>query len=219
MLSLTAVMTSLRPVFVSFVLASVSSASPVPTTGGTYVASSNLFGAGAYGNIFGQPYRVSGGHQGQSHGQGQYGNHGQNGYGYSGKDNSGNGYNGQQNYNGNAYAGQNNNQASGNGNAVGAAYRMSFLDSGAFDSSLIAFLVITNEPDGNMILSANIAQDGTLTFGSAVATGGAGAHGLADLFAPDPLFAQGAVKVSAAAQMLATVNVRTSYLLYHPNLI
>ncbi|TFK68243.1 hypothetical protein BDN72DRAFT_769572 [Pluteus cervinus] len=57
-----------------------------------------------------------------------------------------------------------------------------------------------------MILSANIAQDGSLTFGNAVATGGAGAHGLADLSAPDPLFAQGAVKVSAAAKMLAAVN-------------
>jgi hypothetical protein len=46
----------------------------------------------------------------------------------------------------------------------------------------------------------------------AVNTGGNGAHGLTDpAGGPDPLFSQGAVKVSAAAKMIATVNVCRSF--------
>ncbi|KAF9267721.1 hypothetical protein L218DRAFT_854401 [Marasmius fiardii PR-910] len=77
--------------------------------------------------------------------------------------------------------------SSGNTNSKGAAY------------------FITNEPDNNFIVSADIGGDGRLTLRQAVATGGHGLHGgpTAD---PDPLFSQGAIKVSSANNMLATVN-------------
>jgi hypothetical protein len=76
----------------------------------------------------------------------------------------------------------------GNNNAAGAAY------------------FITNEPSGNFVVSADVANDGTLTLRQAAPTGGNGAHGVTNPVGPDPLFSQGAVKTSKASNVLATVN-------------
>ncbi|KAJ8489507.1 hypothetical protein ONZ45_g13562 [Pleurotus djamor] len=65
---------------------------------------------------------------------------------------------------------------------------------------------LTNEPEGSFIVGADIGSNGKLTLRRAISTDGLGAHGLADLNAPDPLFSQGAVKVSSAANLLAAVN-------------
>ncbi|KAI0775223.1 hypothetical protein BD413DRAFT_471797 [Trametes elegans] len=70
--------------------------------------------------------------------------------------------------------------------------------------TLTLLTVITNEPDENKVISASINADGTINLDRAVATDGRGAHGAAD--GPDPLFSQGAIKVSAKQQVLATVN-------------
>ncbi|KAG7092934.1 hypothetical protein E1B28_009239 [Marasmius oreades] len=77
----------------------------------------------------------------------------------------------------------------------------------ASGGSVGAAYFITNEPDGNFVVSADIGQDGKLTLRQAVPAGGSGLHGNdGGVNGPDPLFTQGAVKVSAAANMLATVN-------------
>ncbi|KAF7424398.1 hypothetical protein PC9H_009705 [Pleurotus ostreatus] len=65
---------------------------------------------------------------------------------------------------------------------------------------------ITNEPDGNFIVAADIGNDGKLTLRRAIGTGGLGEHGITDPNGPDPLFTQGAIKASSAANVLATVN-------------
>ncbi|KAJ7593110.1 hypothetical protein C8J56DRAFT_930417 [Mycena floridula] len=66
---------------------------------------------------------------------------------------------------------------------------------------------ITNEPDGNFVVSADIGSDGKLNLRQAVSAGGIGSHGNdGGVNGPDPLFTQGAVKASAASQMLVTVN-------------
>ncbi|KAJ3815535.1 hypothetical protein EV368DRAFT_80034 [Lentinula lateritia] len=74
--------------------------------------------------------------------------------------------------------------------------------------SVGAAYFITNEETGNFVVSADIESDGTLNLRQAIATGGLGLHGnnggVTD--GPDGLFSQGAVKVSAAANVLATVN-------------
>ncbi|KAG7096818.1 hypothetical protein E1B28_004227 [Marasmius oreades] len=73
--------------------------------------------------------------------------------------------------------------------------------------SVGAAYFITNEPNGNFIVSADISQDGKLTLRQAISAGGSGLHGNdGGANGPDPLFTQGAVKVSAAANILATVN-------------
>ncbi|KAL0061913.1 hypothetical protein AAF712_011197 [Marasmius tenuissimus] len=73
--------------------------------------------------------------------------------------------------------------------------------------SVGAAYFITNEPDENFVVSADIGQDGKLSLRQAVSTGGSGLHGDdGGANGPDPLFTQGAVKVSASANMLATVN-------------
>jgi len=93
---------------------------------------------------------------------------------------------------GNAPNDKNNNQACYNQNSsdgiVGAAY------------------FITNQPDGNFIVGSDIGNDGKLTFKDAIWAGGRGAHGKTDPMpeGPDPLFTQGAVKVSG--QHVFTVN-------------
>lgn len=70
-----------------------------------------------------------------------------------------------------------------------------------------AAFFITNEPSGNFIISADIGTDGKLSLRQAISTGGAGLHGKSgDVDGPDPLFSQGAIKASAAANMVATVN-------------
>ncbi|KDR66290.1 hypothetical protein GALMADRAFT_148035 [Galerina marginata CBS 339.88] len=65
---------------------------------------------------------------------------------------------------------------------------------------------ITNDPSGNRIVSMDIGSDGKLSAVQSINAGGRGAHGITSPNGPDPLFAQGAVKTSAAAKMLVTVN-------------
>jgi len=75
------------------------------------------------------------------------------------------------------------------GNPVGAAY------------------FITNEPGANFVVSADIGSNGQLRLRQAVNAQGKGAHGInTEGDGPDALFSQGAVKASAKAKMLATVN-------------
>jgi len=73
------------------------------------------------------------------------------------------------------------------GNTVGAAY------------------FITNEPDGNFVVAASVGSDGQLTLRQATSSNGIGSHGQPGT-GPDPLFTQGAVKASAAGNIVATVN-------------
>ncbi|KDR79513.1 hypothetical protein GALMADRAFT_223700 [Galerina marginata CBS 339.88] len=65
---------------------------------------------------------------------------------------------------------------------------------------------ITNDPIGNRIVSMNIASNGKLSSVVSTNAGGRGAHGITSPNGPDPLFGQGAVKTSAAAKMLVTIN-------------
>lgn len=83
--------------------------------------------------------------------------------------------------------------------------RNSFLGSRATNSSAAAYF-ITNEPNGNFVVSMDIASDGKLSLAQAVATGGQGAHGITSPNGPDALFSQGAVKASAKGKVLAAVN-------------
>ncbi|OBZ72608.1 hypothetical protein A0H81_07936 [Grifola frondosa] len=69
-----------------------------------------------------------------------------------------------------------------------------------------AVYFITNEPEGNMVIVANINADGTLGLNRAVSTSGRGSHGLADPVGPDALFSQGSIKASATGKILAAVN-------------
>ncbi|KAF5313069.1 hypothetical protein D9619_003029 [Psilocybe cf. subviscida] len=69
-----------------------------------------------------------------------------------------------------------------------------------------AAYLITNEPSGNQIIAADINSDGTLTLRRAIDAGGIGAHGIPDANGPDPLFSQGAIKASAAGNIVAAVN-------------
>ncbi|KAJ6619765.1 hypothetical protein B0H10DRAFT_2163825 [Mycena sp. CBHHK59/15] len=64
---------------------------------------------------------------------------------------------------------------------------------------------ITNEPTGNFVVAAAIGTDGKLTLRQATSAEGMGSHG-APGNGPDPLFSQGAVKASAAGNIVATVN-------------
>ncbi|KAJ3865421.1 hypothetical protein EV359DRAFT_72429 [Lentinula novae-zelandiae] len=70
--------------------------------------------------------------------------------------------------------------------------------------------VITNEPNGNYVVAADIGSDGQLTLRSAYATGGIGSHvvaaGTGATTGPDGLNSQGAISVSASSNMLVTVN-------------
>lgn len=90
-------------------------------------------------------------------------------------------------------------------------------------------IVITNEPQGNMIITASIGSDGNLVrllsksqvpssitehhsqrLDRAVSAGGRGLHGVTanGNTGTDGLFSQGSIQVSAKAGVLATVNVR-----------
>ncbi|KAJ7475858.1 hypothetical protein FB451DRAFT_1245038 [Mycena latifolia] len=68
-----------------------------------------------------------------------------------------------------------------------------------------ALYFITNEPAGNFVVAAAIGSDGKLTLRQATSSEGLGSHG-APGDGPDPLFTQGAVKASAAGNIVATVN-------------
>jgi hypothetical protein len=73
---------------------------------------------------------------------------------------------------------------------------------------LSVLLVMSNEPDGNFIMAADIQQDGTLKLNRAVSTAGRGSRGKnGDTDGPDALFSQGSVKASASGKMLVAVNV------------
>jgi hypothetical protein len=64
---------------------------------------------------------------------------------------------------------------------------------------------MTNEPDGNFIMSTSIDGEGQLTFGDKFWTGGMGAHGKTEKAdGPDPLFSQASVKV--VGKTLVAVN-------------
>jgi len=78
-------------------------------------------------------------------------------------------------------------------NAVGAAY------------------FITNEPTGNFVVAASIGSDGQLTLQQATSSEGLGSHGGPGT-GPDGLFSQGAVKASAAGQIVAAVNAGSNTL-------
>jgi hypothetical protein len=82
------------------------------------------------------------------------------------------------------------------GRAVGAAY------------------FITNEPTGNFVISAAIGADGKLALRQATSAEGLGSHGNDGTpeGGPDPLFTQGAVKASAAGNIVATVNAGSNTL-------
>jgi len=67
-----------------------------------------------------------------------------------------------------------------------------------------AAFFLSNDPTGNAVIVSTIAEDGTLSFASAVPTGGLGAHGVSDPNGPDALFSQGSVKVLGS--MLFAVN-------------
>uniref|UniRef100_A0A0W0EZP3 3-carboxymuconate cyclase n=1 Tax=Moniliophthora roreri TaxID=221103 RepID=A0A0W0EZP3_MONRR len=66
---------------------------------------------------------------------------------------------------------------------------------------------ITNEEDGNFIVSADIVSDGQLVLRQALPAGGAGIRGDdGGQNNPAPLFSSGSVRVSAAQSLVATVN-------------
>ncbi|KAA1473379.1 hypothetical protein DENSPDRAFT_822744 [Dentipellis sp. KUC8613] len=70
-----------------------------------------------------------------------------------------------------------------------------------------AAYLISNEADGNYVISSNIGSDGKLTVARAVYAGGAGAHGADNgPVGTDPFFSQGSVQVSHSNNILATVN-------------
>ncbi|KAI0264428.1 hypothetical protein BC834DRAFT_924642 [Gloeopeniophorella convolvens] len=69
-----------------------------------------------------------------------------------------------------------------------------------------AVYFITNQPQENFVVSADIGSDGKLTLARAVGTQGSGLHGNDGKNGPDGLFSQGSVKASAVSSLLATVN-------------
>ncbi|KAJ3750364.1 hypothetical protein DFH05DRAFT_1531861 [Lentinula detonsa] len=85
-----------------------------------------------------------------------------------------------------------------------------YLNTTTSSSSVGSAYFITNEPTGNYVVAADIGSDGQLTMRSAYATGGIGSHVVAAATGattgPDGLNSQGAISVSAASSMLATVN-------------
>ncbi|KAF7799765.1 hypothetical protein EIP86_011007 [Pleurotus ostreatoroseus] len=73
-----------------------------------------------------------------------------------------------------------------------------------------ALYFMTNEPEGNFIVAAQLNSDGTIRYDNAVATRGLGSHGVSDPLGPDGTFSQGTVKASAAGKVLAAVNPGSS---------
>lgn len=63
--------------------------------------------------------------------------------------------------------------------------------------------VISRQYETNNNILIHVLQ----TLREAVDAGGLGAHGITDPVGPDPLFTQGAVKASAASNIVAAVNV------------
>jgi hypothetical protein len=75
----------------------------------------------------------------------------------------------------------------------------------AAQSAVGAAYFMTNEPAGNFVVAAAIGSDGKLTLRQATSSDGLGSHG-APGTGPDGTFSQGAVKASAAGNIVATVN-------------
>ncbi|KIJ23055.1 hypothetical protein M422DRAFT_39833 [Sphaerobolus stellatus SS14] len=76
-------------------------------------------------------------------------------------------------------------------------WNLSPFNSGAANQFAGAAYFLSNEPDGNYIISSAINHNGTVTLGQAVWAGGIGARGTNDPNpAPDPLFSQGVITVS-----------------------
>jgi hypothetical protein len=75
----------------------------------------------------------------------------------------------------------------------------------AAQSAVGAAYFITNEPTGNFVVAAAIGSNGELTLRQATSSQGLGSHGQPG-DGPDPMFSQGAVKASAAGNIVATVN-------------
>ncbi|KAI0358077.1 hypothetical protein OH77DRAFT_1397636 [Trametes cingulata] len=69
-----------------------------------------------------------------------------------------------------------------------------------------AIYFITNDPTENVIMTASIIGDGTLTLAGAVAAGGRGLSGIPSPISPDSIFSQGSIQASASGQVLAAVN-------------
>ncbi|KAJ7707686.1 hypothetical protein B0H17DRAFT_1325460 [Mycena rosella] len=74
-----------------------------------------------------------------------------------------------------------------------------------------AMYFITNEGTGNFVVAAAIGSDGKVTLQQATSSEGMGSHG-APGDGPDALFTQGAVKASAAGNIVATVNAGSNTL-------
>jgi hypothetical protein len=81
----------------------------------------------------------------------------------------------------------------------------------AAQSAVGAAYFITNEPTGNFVVAAAIGSNGELTLSQATSAQGLGSHGGPGT-GPDPMFSQGAVKASAAGNIVATVNSGSSTL-------
>jgi hypothetical protein len=81
----------------------------------------------------------------------------------------------------------------------------------AAKSAVGAAYFISNEGAGNFVVAAAIGSDGKLTLRQATSSEGLGSHG-APGTGPDPLFTQGAVKASAAGNIVATVNAGSNTL-------
>jgi len=77
-------------------------------------------------------------------------------------------------------------------------------NSTASGSAVGAAFFLSNDPKGNAVIVNTIADDGTLSFASAIPTGGLGAHGVTSPNGPDAMFSQGSVKV--LGNMLFAVN-------------
>ncbi|KAJ3538111.1 hypothetical protein NM688_g6566 [Phlebia brevispora] len=71
------------------------------------------------------------------------------------------------------------------------------------------FLVMTNEPDGNFVVAAELNTDGSIRFDRAVGTRGLGSHGVTSPNGPDGTFSQGTVKASAEGKVLAAPGSNT----------
>ncbi|KAF5343202.1 hypothetical protein D9756_003435 [Leucocoprinus leucothites] len=78
--------------------------------------------------------------------------------------------------------------------------------------SVGAAYFLTNEPNGNFVVAADIGTDGKLNLRRAIDAGGLGAHGQPDNNGPDGLFSQGSIKASKSGKVLVTVNPGSSTL-------
>ncbi|CAL1704536.1 unnamed protein product [Somion occarium] len=74
----------------------------------------------------------------------------------------------------------------------------------ASDNAQAAIYFMTNDQRGNYIVAGEVANDGSVTFRQAIATGGQGMHG--NSTGADGLYSQGSVQVHNKEGLLAVVN-------------